>query len=76
MTAKTSFNKRAIISIALFIIFVLLPISGIMLAKSEENPDARQFWDAAHGVLGLLFIVFGIFHIVTNWKVLKHYLKG
>jgi cytochrome b561 len=75
-TRKKSTNKRAIVSIAMFVIFVMLPVSGIMLAKTKDNPDASasQFWDALHGILGVLFIVFGGFHIVYNRKALKHYM--
>jgi amino acid transporter len=75
-TTKKSTNKHAIVSIALFIIFLLLPVSGIMLAKTKDSPDAfaNQFWDTLHGVLGVLFVVFGCFHIVHNWKALKHYI--
>jgi hypothetical protein len=77
-TSKRKVNKRAIVSVALFIIFILLPVSGIMLAKTKDNPEifASQFWDALHGILGLLFTVFGLFHVVNNWKALKHYIKG
>ncbi|KAA6318582.1 hypothetical protein EZS27_031428 [termite gut metagenome] len=77
-TKQKSSNKRAIISIALLIIFILLPVSGIMLAKTKDNPDAFacQFWDALHGILGVLFVIFGTFHIVSNWKALKHYVTG
>ncbi|MDR0844535.1 MAG: DUF4405 domain-containing protein [Tannerella sp.] len=71
-------NKRAGVSIALFIIFILLPVSGIMLAKTKDNPEAfaGRFWDALHGILGVLFIISGLFHIIFNRKALKHYLIG
>ena len=68
-------NKRAIVSIALLIMFILLPISGKMIGGLKDNPDAMFVWDVIHSLLGFLFAIFGIFHIVYNWKVLKHYLK-
>ena len=77
MSNKTSFNKRAIVSVALFIMFILLPISGKMIEAMamEDNSEAMFIWGAIHSLLGLLFFVFGIFHIVYNWKTLKFYLK-
>ncbi|GHT50343.1 hypothetical protein AGMMS49982_05490 [Bacteroidia bacterium] len=80
MNTTKKINKRAVVSIALLIIFVLLPVSGIMLAKTRDNPDpeafAPQLWDALHGAMGLLFIIFGICHIINNWNAIKHYIKG
>jgi cytochrome b561 len=75
-TTKKSTNKRAIVSITMFIIFVMLPVSGIMLARTKDNPEtfASQFWDTLHGILGVLFVVCGCFHIGYNWKALKHYI--
>ena len=69
---KKSFNKRAIVSVALFI---LLPISGKMIEAVKDNHESMLVWGGIHCLLGLLFTCFGIFHIVYNWKTLKHYLK-
>jgi hypothetical protein len=57
---------------------MLLPISGIMLAHTKDTPEtfASQFWDGLHGILGVLFVIAGVFHIVFNWKALKRYLLG
>jgi hypothetical protein len=76
-TSKKTVNKRRVVSIALFSIFILLPVSGIMLAQTKDNPEtfASQFWDALHGILGVWFVIFGIFHIVYNWRALKNYLN-
>ena len=73
--SKKSFNKRAVVSVALFILFILLPISGKMIEAEKDNPDAMFIWGGIHYLLGALFIIFGIFHIVYNWKPLTHYLK-
>ena len=71
---KKSTNKRAFVSIVLFIMFILLPVSGSMIGAMVDNNDAMLIWAAIHGFLGILFIIFGIFHIVYNWKTLKHYM--
>ena len=68
-------HKRAVVSIALFILFILLPVSGKMIEIVTYNPYARFIWGGIHYLLGLLFIIFGIFHIIYNWNMLKNYLK-
>ena len=77
MKNKMSFNKRAVVSIALLVMFIFLPISGKMIEAMalEDNSEAMFIWGGIHSLLGLLFFVFGIFHIVYNWKTLKFYLK-
>jgi len=73
--SKKSFNKRAVVSISLFIMFILLPLSGKMIVIMQDNHESMLIWVGIHSLSGLLFAVFGIFHIVYNWTVLKHYLK-
>jgi uncharacterized membrane protein len=76
MSTAEKFNKRAVVSIALLILFVLLPITGTILATSKGNPGAYQFWDKLHTLSALLFFIFGIFHIINNWNAIKHYIKS
>ena len=73
--SKKLINKRAVVSVALFVMFILLPISGKMIVAVQDNHEAMYIWAGIHSLLGLLFAVFGIFHIVYNWKTLKQYLK-
>jgi hypothetical protein len=72
---KKTFNKRSIVSITLFILFILLPISGKMIEIMGNNPEAKYIWGGIHYLLGLLFTIFGIFHIIYNWEMLKQYIK-
>lgn len=72
---KKSFNKRAVVSAALFILFILLPVSGKMIHATSDHQEVGSIWGGIHSFLGFLFFVFGIFHIVYNWKALKHYLR-
>lgn len=65
--------KRAIVSVVLFVMFILLPISGIMIGAIRDNLEAMYIWGGIHSLCGLLFIIFGIFHIVYNRKTLKQY---
>jgi hypothetical protein len=68
-------NKRAVVSIALFIFFLLVPISGIMIHSGEHHPNAvaSHVWHGIHGLSGILFTIFGVFHIVFNWRTLVSY---
>jgi hypothetical protein len=72
---KRKFNKRAIASVALFIAFILLPVSGKMIQLGRET-----FWGdfglQLHAWSAGVFLIAGIFHIVFNWKRLKHYMSG
>jgi hypothetical protein len=74
MEKKGKFNKRAVASVALFIAFILLPISGKMIQYGRET-----FWGnlglQIHGWSASLFMIAGIFHIVFNWKTLKQYMN-
>ena len=73
---RKSFNKRAFVSLALFAMFILLPISGKMIVIMQDNHESMLVWCGIHCLFGLLFAGFGIFHIVYNWKALKLYLKS
>ncbi|KAA6312122.1 hypothetical protein EZS27_036890 [termite gut metagenome] len=70
-------NKRAIVSVGLFIIFVVLILSALMIQITEVNRGsfAHHVWTAIHVLCGLLFTILVILHIVFNWHTLKSYLK-
>ena len=76
---KKSFNKRAIVSITLFITFILVPISGKMIQIAAEQNGRESFttyfWEGAHVLTAFIFTVAGVFHIVYNWSVLKRYFR-
>ena len=75
MLLKRKINKRAIASIALFITFILLPISGKMIQIFGRG----TFWGDAgltlHAWSALIFMIAGIFHIIFNRKQLKQYMS-
>jgi len=74
---KRSFNKRAFISIAMFVSGLVLPFSGLMNHRHqfEQLTTARHFWMSVHNASGILFALFAILHIAGNWKSLLHYAK-
>jgi hypothetical protein len=70
-------KNRMIVSISLFIIFFLLIVSAIMIQILEEINRfsfAVHVWTAIHVLSGIVFTGFVIFHIIYNWKALKHYI--
>jgi hypothetical protein len=76
-TSRQPFNKRALISTALFTSGLLLPFSGIMnhLLQFEGLTIQRHFWMSVHDISGILFVIFSILHISYNWRALINYVK-
>jgi hypothetical protein len=74
---KKSFNKRAFVSIVMFISGLLLPVSGIMLHELQFEPltTARHFWMSVHNMAAFLFTIFVVIHISYNWRCLIRYAK-
>jgi Kef-type K+ transport system membrane component KefB len=74
---RKSSNKRAVVSVGLFILFVLLIVSAVMIQVKEDNPQSfgLHVWTAVHALCGIVFIAFVIFHLVYNWKIFKSYCK-
>ena len=74
---KKTFNKRAFVSIVMFLSGLCLPISGIMNHKLQSDllSVERHFWMSVHNSAAILFTIFAIIHISYNWKVLVHYTK-
>jgi hypothetical protein len=71
MLLKCKFNKRAVVSVILFITFILMPVSGKMVQVSERE----ILWVTLHGLSGQIFMIAGVFHIVFNRKALKQYIS-
>ena len=71
---KKSRNRRAVVSILLFVMFILLLISGKMIHITKADAEIAYIWGGIHYLIGSIFTIVGIFHIVYNWKLLKNYL--
>lgn len=69
-------KKRAITSIGLFITLLLMPVSALIAHLAHGGGPARHAWLHIHVVAGIAFMIFGILHVVYNWKALKRYLSG
>jgi len=71
-TKKTT-NKRKIVALILLATFVMLPISGVYVHITHGTANSHK-WLHIHVLVGVIFIVAGIYHIFYNWRVLKRYL--
>jgi uncharacterized membrane protein len=72
---KKTFNKRKAIALILLATFIMLPISGVYIHATHGKATDHK-WLHMHVLFGVILILTGIYHIVYNWKVLKHYLTG
>jgi hypothetical protein len=70
MDVKKKFNTRAFISTGLLFSFIGLPFSGYMnhIIGFDSITVQRHLWMSVHNVLGLLFLVFAVCHIIINHK--------
>lgn len=73
---KKKTNKRSIISIGLLISLIMIPITAILAHATHITETTSHLWLHVHVLFGILFTVFGIFHIVYNWRALKYYIKS
>jgi len=74
---KKPFNKRAFVSIVMFLSVLALPVSGIMNhnLQFELLTPERHFWMSVHNMSALLFTVCAIWHIAFNRRPLVNYAK-
>jgi hypothetical protein len=74
---KKAFNRRAFVSITMFVAGLALPVSGIMNhnLQIEQLTAQRHFWMSVHNMSAFLFTMFAIIHVVYNRRSLWHYAK-
>jgi hypothetical protein len=77
-SSKKSFNKRQFVTLAMAIAGLGLPISGLAnhLLQMEPMGLPRHAWMSAHSVLGALFLVFAVWHISLNHRILFNYVQN
>ena len=81
---KIKYQRAVSLSLGLTFIIMLLS-SGVLYFIPDRGVTAwsawsflgldKQQWDNVHINLGLLFLVFLVWHIYYNWKPIKNYLK-
>lgn len=83
---KKAFQWRSLASFILSITFIVLLVTGIVLYIAPRGRTAnwtnwmfggldKEQWAAVHINLSLLFVLFGVVHIVLNWRPLWAYIK-
>jgi len=73
-TAKT-FNTRSFVTLMIALSGLGLPVTGIANHFLGFAPPSvgRHAWMSAHNGLGILFVVFSLWHVVLNRRALwKH----
>lgn len=68
-------NKRKIVALLLVVTLIMMPISGAIIHVLHGTRTEHK-WLHIHVLLGVLFVIAGIFHIIYNWKALKRYCVG
>jgi hypothetical protein len=73
---KRPFNRRALVSVAMFASGIILPFSGIMNhnLQFETLTMQRHFWMSLHNISAILFVIFAIIHIILNRSSLLKYI--
>jgi hypothetical protein len=76
--ADQAFDKRAFISIVMAFAGLGLPITGYAnhLHQFDSMTVQRHIWMAAHNSLGIIFMVFAIWHAILNRRPLLKHVKG
>lgn len=87
-TMKNRFYWRSYVSFGLFLSFLVITISGIVLYVAPPGRIARWTswqmfwldrgqWEDLHTLFSYLFIIFGVFHLfLFNWKLFFSYIKS
>lgn len=71
-------NGRAFVASIVAISGIGLPGTGLGIHLCQAYPITHSYeaWMSAHSSLGIVFVVFSIWHVVLNRRVLVKYLRG
>lgn len=64
--------KRNIITPLVTLLFAVIALTGILMFLHILD----GYTEVLHELLGVVFIIFSILHIIINWKALKNHLKS
>jgi hypothetical protein len=75
---RKKFNVRAFVALMITFVGLGLIVTGIQNHAAEEAPaaEAREAGPGAHSLLAVLFVVFFVWHIILNRRVLWNHVKG
>jgi hypothetical protein len=63
-------KKQTLIRTLLLILFAILPILEVY---AQPGHGGRGHPPHFHIIFGIIFAIFGVWHIILNWKSLKRY---
>jgi hypothetical protein len=75
---KKSFNLRAFVVVAAGVAGLGLPLTGFAnhLLQMDFMTPRRHAWMSAHNSLGVVFVVFTVWHVILNRRVFLNYVRG
>ena len=75
---RKPFNRRAFAALTMAISGLGLPLTGYMNHYYQMSPLtlARHAWMSAHDILGVIFAIFAIWHVILNRCALGNHLWG
>jgi hypothetical protein len=79
MENEKKFSLRRFISVMTLCTFVLISISGLVMLLAEGPPSPSGIainWKEMHEIGCIFFVIFGVWHLILNFKVLCSYFKG
>lgn len=78
VTAKKSFNLRAFVAVAAAFAGLGLPFTGYAnhLLQMDFITQRRHAWMSAHNSLGLVFVVFALWHVILNRRAFINHFRG
>jgi len=68
-------NKRGIVSLILLAALIMMPVSAAIIHITHGTTISHT-WLHLHVVFGVTFTIAAVYHVVYNWRALKHYLSG
>ena len=75
---RKPFNTRAFVALAAAFAGLGLPATGVANHIQQMDPMTLQHhvWMSAHNILGVLFVVFAVWHVILNRRALFNYSSG
>lgn len=75
---RRKFNARAFTALMIALSGLGLPVTGIFNHVYGFDPltVGRHAWMSAHNLLGVLFVVFAVWHVVLNRRPLWNHLRS
>ena len=75
------FNTRRFVSVMTLCMFLVTGISGMVLLLSHGHPAPGSSgvlfkWMGMHEIGCVFFLIFGIWHLVLNFKIMLRYFTG